>query len=195
MESAHKIKTNHGHGKLLKLSEQEIVDCTSQHCGGGYPDDAFSWVKRNGIATESEYGGYEATVDSCRADMVRPPAVRVKDYSFVPKNSEKKLAMRVAQQPVAVLFDATDPCFQCYTNGIYSGRPAAAADRYNILNHAMAIVGYGEDKKTTGRKYWIAKNSWGTRWGQNGYVYIRKDMADRPEGVGGLATHPRYPIV
>lgn len=89
MESAHKIKTNHGHGKLLKLSEQEIVDCTSQHCGGGYPDDAFSWVKRNGIATESEYGGYEATVDSCRADMVRPPAVRVKDYSFVPKNSEK----------------------------------------------------------------------------------------------------------
>lgn len=197
IESAHKIKK----GELLKLSEKEIVDCES-HCGHGYAEDVFSWVKKHGIATESKYGHYCPHEDHCNADVV-PPAVWVKDYSFVPQNSEQKLAARVAKQPVAVRFDATDRGFACYKHGIYtwgqpcnengvcsSGRPVGA---YN-LNHAMAIIGYGKNE-TTGQKFWIAKNSWGTGWGDHGYAYIQKDMPNNPQGECGLAIRPRYPIV
>lgn len=189
IESAHKIKK----GELLKLSEHEVVDCTSNHCGGGYPEDAFDWVKKNGIATELEYGNYSPEVGYCNADVV-PPAVWVKSYGSVQKNSESKLGARVAQQPVAVLYDATDPGFKCYKNGIYSWGQPCPENGIRVLDHVLAIIGYGKNK-TTGQKYWIAKNSWGLGWGDDGYVYIQKDMPNNPEGVGGLAIHPRYPVV
>lgn len=188
IESANKIKN----GDLLKLSEQQIVDCTAEKCGGGTLQEAFKYVQKNGgIATEEEYGAYTAKAGSCHAGNVRK-AVRIQTYDFLPRENETALAEKVVQQPVAVLFDAHDPAFAYYKGGIYSG--GQPRTRY-VLNHAMAIVGYGKNE-STGQKYWIAKNSWGTGWGDGGYVYIAKDMPDKPQGVQGLvAKYPWYPIV
>ena len=53
--------------------------------------------------------------------------------------------------------------------------------------HAVLVVGYGEEEN--GIKYWIVKNSWGTKWGENGYVRMRKDHLDNC-GIGNEGFYP-----
>ncbi|XP_034579521.2 senescence-specific cysteine protease SAG39 [Setaria viridis] len=184
-----------------ELSEQELIDCDSYDsgCSSGLPWSAMKWVKKHGgIALDSQYP-YKERKDACQEKKRLPHDVSVRDFEFV-KKSEEALMTAVARRPVAVGFDSHDDCFQHYTHGVYNSMcikngelvgPACSGDK---LNHDMAIVGYvgkGNDKG----KYWIAKNSWGKGWGQQGYVWLKKDVAD-PEGLCGIvATRPSYPIV
>ena len=59
------------------------------------------------------------------------------------------------------------------------------------MDHAMLITGYGEEKDEDGsiRQYWIARNSWGTDWGENGYVRIARD-GDKKSGICNIASSP-----
>ena len=59
------------------------------------------------------------------------------------------------------------------------------------MNHAVLVVGYGIDNSsTTVPDYWIAKNSYGTGWGDNGYIY----MARNQNNSCGIASHASYPL-
>ncbi|KAF3328568.1 cysteine protease [Carex littledalei] len=180
-----KIKT----GKLISLSEQELIDCVtaSSGCDGGWSDKAFEFIISNGgIASESEYP-YKKVQGKCRANKIKHnDAAALRGYGTVPRKNETMLMAAVAQQPVVVYFDSNSSSFQFYSgDGIYDG-PCGAE-----LDHAVTIVGYGENG---GKKYWIAKNSWGTSWGDNGYMYIAKD-ASKKSGMCGLAIHAYYPII
>ena len=60
------------------------------------------------------------------------------------------------------------------------------------INHAVTIIGYGTTEN--GIKYWLAKNSWGKGWGENGYIKIKRDI-ESSEGVCGIATQASYPTI
>lgn len=175
-------------GRLLDLSEQELVDCdySNSGCNGGWMDRAFSFIISNkGIASEAKYP-YVGVQGVCDTSKLKYHAASISGYVDVPTNNERALKIAVAKQPVSVALDASGYDFQLYTGGVFSG-PCGTT-----LNHAVTVVGYGTDKH--GTKYWIAKNSWGRSWGNHGYILIQRDVAQK-EGLCGIAIAASYPTV
>ncbi|KAL7732354.1 hypothetical protein ACLKA6_004338 [Drosophila palustris] len=168
LESHHFIKN----GQLVALSEQHLVDCTrgspyyQNGCQGGWPARALTYVKDNGgINTESSYP-YEGKDRNCRFDRNNIGA-KVVNIFGVPSGNEPQLANAVAEKgPISVAIDAS--LFQSYRGGVFN-QPSCKGR----VNHAVLVVGYGTDKK--GGDYWIVKNSWGSNWGENGYIRMARN--------------------
>ncbi|KAG6722750.1 hypothetical protein I3842_03G175900 [Carya illinoinensis] len=182
VEGINKIKT----GQLISLSEQELVDCDfqCQGCNGGYMDKAFEYIKETGgLTTEEEYP-YRASSGTCDKAKEKDHVVTISGYESVPANNEKSLQSAVANQPVSVAIDASGYEFQLYSQGIFTDRCG------KLLNHGVTAVGYGEKN---GMKYWLVKNSWGTSWGESGYIRLTRDTADN-QGVCGIAMEASYPL-
>nr|AHA62779.1 RCR3-like cysteine protease [Mirabilis jalapa] len=183
-EGLNQLKT----GKLISLSEQELVDCDTnfdQGCEGGLLDTAYTFILKNGgLTTESNYP-YMATDGICTTKHSAKSDASIGGYQDVPANDEAALLKAVAHQPVSVALEGGGFDFQFYSSGVFQGECGYE------LDHAVAIIGYGESDD--GIKYWLIKNSWGTKWGENGYMRIKRDVDDK-YGLCGLAMQPSYPI-
>ncbi|CAM0907957.1 unnamed protein product [Alopecurus aequalis] len=177
-----KIKT----GTLVSLAEQELVDCDvhgeDQGCGGGLMDDAFKFIIQNGGLTKESAYPYTAADGKCKSGS--NSAGTITGYEDVPANNEAALMKAVASQPVSVAVDGGDMTFQFYSGRVMTG--SCGTD----LDHGIAAIGYG--KASDGTSYWLMKNSWGASWGENGYLRMEKDIADK-KGMCGLAMEPSYP--
>ncbi|KAL4233440.1 hypothetical protein ACF0H5_008121 [Mactra antiquata] len=176
-------------GKLISLSEQQLVDCSgtygNQGCNGGLMDQAFEYIKAiGGIESESDYP-YEAREEySChfKKSLER---VKVSGYVDIEEGSESKLLSAVATVgPISIAIDASHPTFQSYRSGVYD-EPNCSSTQ---LDHGVLIVGYGVED---GQDYWLVKNSWGAEWGEEGYI----KMSRNKENQCGIASQASYPTV
>jgi len=186
IEGAWFRKTN----KLVSLSEQNLVDCTSSYgnygCSGGWMENAYKYIKDNGgIDTEASYP-YYAVQYSCRYNAAYN-AAQLTGYVDLPHYDENSLKQAVATAgPVAVAIDASRSSFQSYKSGVYYD----AACSPTALDHAVLVVGYGHDA-TANQDYWLVKNSWGTWWGLQGYIKMIRNYNNHC----GIASHATYPTV
>ncbi|XP_042517019.1 senescence-specific cysteine protease SAG12-like [Macadamia integrifolia] len=175
-------------GKLISLSEQELVDCDingiDQGCEGGLMDSAFQFIQQNhGLTTESSYP-YQGIDGNCSTEKAIYHSAKITGYEDVPANNEQALLNAVANQPVSVAIEGSGFSFQFYSSGVFTGECGTN------LDHAVTAIGYGVNKD--GTKYWLIKNSWGTSWGENGFMKIQRDVTQK-EGLCGLAMKASYP--
>jgi len=175
------VALNKGH--LTSLSEQQLVDCAGSYgdagCNGGLMDNAFQYIEANGLCTESAYP-YNAVKGSCKKNSCTMSAdSKISSYKDVP-HTENDLGASVDIEPVSVAIEADQPGFQFYQSGVFSGVCG------QNLDHGVLTVGYGYD---SGLPYWKVKNSWGTSWGEAGYIRIIRNQDEC-----GIADEPSYPI-
>lgn len=184
LEGQHFKKT----GKLVSLSEQNLVDCSAktgnQGCNGGLMDQAFKYIKENaGIDTEASYP-YEGKDGSCR---FQAQSVGATDTGFVDVRSKDEDALKQAVGtigPVSVAIDASHVSFQLYSHGVYHQNFCSETR----LDHGVLVVGYGTESSAD---YWLVKNSWGATWGEEGYIKMSRNRKNNC----GIASSASYPLV
>ncbi|KAK2848855.1 hypothetical protein Q5P01_008689 [Channa striata] len=164
VQSVHAIETS----KLEQLSVQQVVDCSFKNygCDGGSPIWALNWLKqtRMKLVPQSEYP-YKAKTGICHFFSQSHGGVAVKDFTAHNYGGQEEAMMSqlVECGPLTAVVDAVS--WQDYLGGIIQRHCSSQKS-----NHAVLVVGYD----TTGDiPYWIVQNSWGTSWGDGGYVYIR----------------------
>jgi len=176
MEGAWKKAGN----SLTSLSEQELVDCVKADagCNGGLPEHGIKWAEKHGMASEAEYP-YHARDGHCKH---KEKAVAHFTGLTNVKQSEDHLKDAVGTVgPVAVGIDASHYSFQLYNGGVYHETRCSSTQ----LDHGVTVIGYGnEDDKD----YWLVKNSWGSSWGEKGYIKMWRNH----NNMCGIATMACY---
>ena len=184
MEGAYYLKT----GNLTSFSEQQLVSCDKidQGCNGGEMNSAFNWIHNNsGICSDTSYpylsgDGSSPTCHKCK------PINDTKVTSIVEVNqTEDSLKTALNKQPVAVAIEADSINFQFYKEGVLTGHCGTN------LDHGVLAVGYGTDINTD---YWLVKNSWSDKWGDNGYIKLARGLNQTGDQCGILLS-ASYPVL
>lgn len=174
-------------GKLVELSEQEIVDCASDyggfHCDGGIPSSGIEYVKYKGISLSADYP-YEGKKGDCRASKNKIK-MNIKGFGVVKTRNDEKSLMKALVEigPMDVGFDAEHDSFMRYSGGIYNEKNCTST-----LNHGVLLIGYGSEN---GVDFWIAKNSYGETWGESGFFRIARNLGSDC----GITLHVLFPVI
>jgi len=172
--------------KLVSISEQQLVDCSGSYgnygCDGGLMDNAFTYIIKNGgIDTEASYP-YTAEDGNCAWNKNNIGAT-LSSFTDVTSGDEAGLTSAIDGQPVSVAIDASQSSFQFYSGGVYY-EPNCSSDQ---LDHGVLAVGYGT---LSGSDMYIVKNSWGSSWGDNGYIMMSRNK-NKKFGIATAASFPK----
>lgn len=157
-------------GKIIDISEQTILNCTPDgDCTGGIPHIVIdAWFLNEQPIESEENNPYREFPSDCTAKISEYEVINygILDfnflYPFIPKVSDeniKKAILNYGAIPSGVYVDLE---FQEYQGGVFSGTT------HGIANHAVNIVGWDDTKDA-----WIIRNSWGSEWGENGYMWLK----------------------
>jgi len=184
LESSYQLAT----GKLYKLAEQQLVDCDhtgeDAGCGGGDRDTGLAFWKDGACSRESY--PYEGKNGECRTSSctLQVPAGAVTGVVDVETNSVEALKTALVGRPVSISVNAGK--LQHYANGVVHN-PCETMSH----NHAIVTVGYGTDN---GDAYFKVRNSWGTTWGEGGYVRLAQQGGTYGTACM-LGSAPSYPKI
>jgi len=166
-------------GDIPILSAQQVTACTPNPlscggtggCMGSIAQLAYTYIQLFGHVTEDEwpYTAGNGVSGDCEYDYDgMTPSVGLSGYNMLPTNDQDAVMQHLAEVgPLAVSVYASG--WGSYQGGIYDG---CDYDSNIAMNHAVQLVGYGSDSDGD---YWIVRNSWGTSWGEDGYIRLRRD--------------------
>lgn len=175
------------HNELLKLSEQQLVDCVKLclGCNGGNASTAWHYLTTHYAVAEDDYA-YTALTGTCTYDDKTYTKVEAASTHTVTSTSPDAMKEALQNTIMSVAIEADQLCFQFYSTGIFTNTNCGTS-----LDHATNVVGWGIDSDT-GMEYWIMRNSWGATWGESGYMNV--EIVDG-NGLCGIQMQPNYPNV
>jgi len=149
------------------LAEQQLIskgDSCCSNCGGcsgGYEAQALNYIRDVGIADEScfPYVYGDGFCNLCSDWQNR--TFKITSYHGVANTREDSKRALIDYGPLVVNIESGYPAFESYSGGIFTESSNGGGDHY------VDLVGYND----TGQ-YWIIKNSWGSGWGENGYMRL-----------------------
>ena len=147
------------------LSVQQLVSCDTNDygCDGGYPVYGYKFIYDNGGVVSNgtyPYSSYYDSVAQCDTYSSDDNIVSLTDFYYF--KTEAAMESHVSSTgPLSICIDAST--WSSYTSGTLS----TCSDH---VNHCVQVVGINSDDG-----YWIIRNSWGTEWGIDGYIYVQTD--------------------
>ena len=154
--------------------DEHLID---NSCNGGNMGAAFDYVKRNeGVCSEEDYpylGDFQDCMDRSCSNVAN---TNISGSVAVKSHSTEALMSSIAIGTTSVSVDAGSDDFKSYESGVFTGECGTN------LNHGIAAVGYDSE---SGQDYWLVKNSWGTDWGDEGYMKLYREDGEDGEGVEG----------
>jgi len=166
-------------GELHVLSPQQLVGCAKNPyscggtggCQGSIPELAYTYVQLYGMTTNASipYTSGPGITGTCLWDYSSTPSlVNIAGYLKLPPNDYQAVMHALTSKgPLAVNVQANT--WMDYHGGIFSG----CTNLSNVaIDHVVQLVGYGST--TIQGDYWLVRNSWGTRWGEEGYMRLQR---------------------
>eukprot|EP00727_Mastigamoeba_balamuthi_P009458 m51a1_g5134 hypothetical protein (318) ;mRNA; f:984-2030 len=154
-------------GKVISLSEQQLIACDRDDsgCGGGDLASGFSYVVANGLATEQTYpyASDSGVSPACQPFESFAKYATYKMWTTKQKDENLMLYLRT-YGPLSIGMSASSTVIQNYVSGILDTPDCGSAS-----DHAVELVGYGTENT---QRYWIVRNSWGTAWGESGHIRL-----------------------
>ena len=142
-----------------------------------------------GLCTETDYP-YIAGKGKCRSDCSKTSSSIVTSYLDIDEKDKHGLLASIALQPTSIAMQAKQIAFQLYSGGVLTSDDCG---KYGKVDHGVLAVGYGTDKKT-GKKFWKVKNSWGPKWGEDGYFRLDR-TSDLPWGTCAVMVIMTAPVI
>jgi len=166
LETKYKVMS----GKLRKFAEQEYLDCVYRQrdgCNGGWPSNCYYYSKKMGgrLAAASNYK-YTGRHGTCKSTSTPDAMISAKVVGYFSlRATEADNLAALATGSLSVAFEVTNK-FQQYRGGIIKDTTCRGRS-----NHAVTAVGYTPT-------FVLVKNSWGSRWGDNGFVKFTRGYAN-----------------
>ena len=141
---------------------------------------AFRYIIKNGgLCSEDSYA-YTATDSTCKS-CTPIDGTDISNCNEVAPGDKNGLLYALSKQPIAVGIQADTFSFQHYSGGIFSDPDCYTGQ----IDHGVLLVAYTNDTMTI-------KNSWGSLWGDDGYITIA--ITDDDVGICGVYTSASFPI-
>ncbi|KAK2727202.1 uncharacterized protein LOC136025399 [Artemia franciscana] len=166
------FQCNKKSNELVLYSRQQLVSCDTNNfgCDGGFYVNGWVWAANAGGLCEDKDYPYTSKSKTiavpCETTCLKENIVT--EFKWTSADAIAIQNALFSEGPVAAALDATDN-FIYYSEGVFDDKECTTT-----ANHAVIIVGYGTS--VDGTPYWIVQNTWGTSWGMNGYILVRRGV-------------------
>jgi len=163
------ILAGKGKNSTVDFAPQQIVDCDTNDdgCDGGDPPTAYEYLISTGGIESNESYPYTAEDGTCKFKKNLVVGT-ISNWTYATSEGDETTLQQnlLSWGPLSICVDASN--WQDYTSGVMTWEECAWI---NQLDHCVQLVGYNSEQSDN--PYWVVRNSWGTDWGVEGYIWLQ----------------------